>query len=260
MCKENIKLEPKYVNSNFKNELLNRLKSKVEGVCSKHGYIKHNTIELYKVAPGVVELISLAGHVVYDVYFYADVCNPLVGSIVKARVANINRFAILAEAGYVLDNEQHNVLQIIVAKHSISIQSDVDLETLKIGDDIKVEIISKKNELGEKKISAIGKVIKETKAVVERSRKGVLEDAIDNDQDEDEEVYDEETEGDGDDENEEDAEADNEDEDIENEEDETKHGGSEFFSDDDSFFSEEVEDFDADDKESSSVLSDNDIE
>ena len=98
LLSENIKLEPRYITNNFKNEIFNRLKQKVEGICSKHGYIRRGSIEIYKVRPGEVELIDLNGNVVYGVYFYADVCNPLIGMVIKsARVVNLNRFGILAD-------------------------------------------------------------------------------------------------------------------------------------------------------------------
>jgi DNA-directed RNA polymerase subunit E'/Rpb7 len=255
LCKETIKLEPKYINKEFKNEIFSRLKSKVEGVCSKHGYIKHGSVEIYKIAPGVVELASLSGHVVFDVYFYGEVCNPLIGSMLKATISNINRFGILAEAGYYVGADYQTVLEIVIAKNSVNIQSEVDLDNVKIGDEVKIEVIGKKYELGEKKISAIGRVVRDIKQT-EKAKKTPLiaEDLQDNEQEEVEEVYEEEEEESGEEEDENEEEAEEEEED-----DDTKHGGSDFFSDEDSFFSEEedVEDFeDGEDKESDASESD----
>jgi DNA-directed RNA polymerase subunit E'/Rpb7 len=165
LCRECIKLEPRSISKGFRAEILERLRSKVEGICSKHGYIKKGSVDIHKIAPGSVELISLCGNVVYDVYFHAEVCNPLLGSVVKANITNINRFGILAEAGYTDDNAYQSVIEIIIAKNSINIQSDVNLEELKIGQEIRVEIIGRKFELGEGKISAVGRVIKEVGAM-----------------------------------------------------------------------------------------------
>lgn len=165
LCRECIKLEPRSISKSFKTEILQRLRTKVEGLCSKHGYIKKDSVEIHKIAPGSVELISLCGNVVYDVYFHAEVCNPLLGSVVKANITNINRFGILAEAGYADNGSYQSVIEIIIAKNSINIQSDVNLEELKIGQEIRVEIIGRKFELGEAKISAVGRVIKEAGAV-----------------------------------------------------------------------------------------------
>ena len=159
---ERIKLEPKYITVSFKEEILNRLKQKVEGICSKHGYIRTNSVELHKVAPGCIEIVALNGGVVYDVHFHADVCNPLVGSVIKsAKVVNMNRFGILAEARIPEDRYAMSVLGIIIAKNSVNITSEIDMESIKIGDEVNVEIVGKKYNLGDKKISVIGRIVKD---------------------------------------------------------------------------------------------------
>jgi DNA-directed RNA polymerase subunit E'/Rpb7 len=149
---EKIKLEPAFISSGYKDEVLKRLKVKVEGICTKHGYIKPDSIELHKICSGRVELIGLNGNTLFDVYFFADVCNPLLGSVIKCRVSNINKFGILAEAG--------NIIEAIIAKNSVSIHSDVDLEKIRIGDEVMVEVVGKKYELNDKKISLIARIVK----------------------------------------------------------------------------------------------------
>lgn len=154
LLNDKIKIEPKYLSSDYRTSILyNKLKSSVEGICSRHGYIKENSVEIYKVSPGVVDLIGLNGYIVFDVYYYADVCNPLVGNIIKAKVINVNKFGILAEI--------EPILEIVIAKNSVNILSDsnIDLENIVPGDYINVEIIGKKFELNDKKISIIGRVV-----------------------------------------------------------------------------------------------------
>lgn len=256
LCKESIKLEPKFIN-NAKNELEKRLKTKVEGICSKHGYIKHNSIQIHKIAPGYIELSTLAGNIIYDVYFYADICNPLLGTCLKSKITNINRFGILSEAGYTHNGELITVLEIIIAKNSIHVQSEIDLDSLKIGDEIRIEIIGKKFELGEKKISAIGKAIKNVKDLSTKTDDETIiaENISDN---EDDQSNDDDSNSETDEETASDEETD--------EEVEEKHGGSEFFSDKDSFFSSEneldddINDDNDDDEISDNELSDIDIE
>ena len=154
LLKDRIKLEPRFLAKKYNLEVLKRLKDKVEGKCSKHGYIKENSIEIYKIAPGMIETASLNGIAIFEVYFYADICNPSIGSIVKGVVKNINRFGILIESPPILD--------IIVAKNSVNIQSEIDLEDIKIEQELLIEIIGKKYELGDKRISIVGRVIKDT--------------------------------------------------------------------------------------------------
>ena len=239
LCKECLKLEPRAITKNFREELLRRLRTRVEGVCSKHGYIKHGSVELYKVAPGVIELATLAGNVIYEVYFHADICNPLVGNVFTAVVANVNRFGVLADAGYTHEGKQISVLDIIVAKNSVNIQSEVDLNAVKIGDELKIEIIGKKYDLGDKKISAIGRVVKDKGS--DKSRKHACQalDVIPLTKDDDENEDDDEVQEvqEDPDEDESDVESSDEDEIEQSDEDDddeenVKNGGSDFFSED----------------------------
>lgn len=158
---DKIKLEPAFLSKRYKEEVLRRLKLKLEGICSRHGFIKPNSIEIYKVCMGKVELVSLNGNVLFDVSFYADICNPLIGSVIKSKVMNVNKFGILAEAEGVVD--------IIIAKNSVGIQSEVDLNKVRIGDEVLVEVVGKKFELNDKKIALIGRVVKDAKNIGQSS-------------------------------------------------------------------------------------------
>ena len=201
MLNDRIKIEPKYLSKSYRTYVTNRLKNSMEGVCTKHGLIKQGSIDVYKVAPGSIELIGLDGSVVFDVYYHAEVCNPLVGSIIKANVVNVNKFGILAESA--------GILEIIVAKNSVNIAHDsvVNLDTIQIGQTVTVEVVGKKFELGDKKISIVGRVVStETKVpsttmtatkklvVPDAAEDGDEEDVDDNVDEEEEEEKDEDAE------------------------------------------------------------------
>lgn len=155
LLKDRIKLEPKLLCKRYDVEILRQLKNKLEGKCSKHGYIKEDTIKIHKITPGVIELSSLCGMVIYEIYFYAEICNPIIGSIVQGVVRNTNRFGILVESPPVMD--------IIIAKNSVNILSEINLEEVKLDQILTIEIIGKKYELGDKRITVIGRAVKETK-------------------------------------------------------------------------------------------------
>jgi DNA-directed RNA polymerase subunit E'/Rpb7 len=252
LLNEKIKLEPRFLLNNFREELINRLKDKIEGKCTRHGYIRLDSIEVYKITPGMIELISLNGHIQYDIYFHADVCNPMLGSIIKAKVMKINKFGILAEAGYndPNTNEFLNILEIIIAKNSVNIISDIDLEKVNIGDSIRVEIMGKKYELNSKHISIIGKIVSEVKHknvlknqdndldIDDEDVDELIEEVDDEEEDEDEDELDE-----LDDEDEEVVEVDVDiDDEIDEDTDVKKKGGGDLFdSDNDDLFEEEEE-------------------
>lgn len=238
---EKIKLEPAFISSSYKDEVLKRLKAKVEGICTKHGYIRPDSIEIYKVCSGRVELIGLNGSTVFDVYFWADVCNPLLGSILKCRVTNINKFGILVEAG--------NIIEAIVAKNSVSIQSDVDLEKVRIGDEVMIEVVGKKYELNDKKISLIARIVR-NKDNIRTMSSLVKKNPYENDEDEEEEIRsleggdaDNEEENDkSDDEDYESEDYKSEQEDIEEEEVLSEKDDGNFFSDEDDYGKSDIDD------------------
>lgn len=179
LLNDKVKLEPKYLHKNYKQEILKRLQQKLENICTKHGFIKSNSIEIFKIKPGLVELVSLNGFIQYDVYFYAYVCNPLVGSMINCKVTNTNRFGILAETG--------SILEIIIAKNSVSILSDVNLDEVKVGDNIVIEVMGKKYELNDKKISIVGRIVKGNSST---KKKAVTNNSVTNEDDEESNVED----------------------------------------------------------------------
>jgi DNA-directed RNA polymerase subunit E'/Rpb7 len=163
---EKVKLQAMQINKNFRLTILQELQSKVEGRCTKHGFIKNKSVEIYQIHHGEVEMASLNGNMAFPVKFYAEVCNPATGSVIKCRVSNLNKFGILAEV--------KPVLEIIIAKNSASIKSDVDLDAIKIGDEILVEVVGKKYEIGDTRISVVGRVVTSPQnARIKRSIKAI---------------------------------------------------------------------------------------
>lgn len=239
LLNDRVKVEPRYLSKDYRSHVQMKLKDVMEGKCTKHGYIKDGSIELYKVAPGNIELIGLNGDIIFDVYYYADVCNPLIGNVVKAVVSNVNKFGVLADV--------NGILEIVIAKNSVNIVHDtgVDLDNIKIGDEIFVEVIGKKFELYDKKISIVGKVVSSaTQSTTKPSRKVIKEDK--EKEDDEEGIEDMVGGGDGDDEEELEEEDDGT-EAIENEEeedaDEFVKGGNEFFDSDEEDLADEEYEF-----------------
>ena len=173
-----VKLAPKYAGPKFQDVVSEKLVEKLEGICTYHGYIKKGSINILKIMPGKIENVALNGNIVYNVSFTAEVCNPLVGSIIRCRVANTNKFGILADAGFYNNTDYVNVLEVIVAKNSVNMVSDIDLEKIAIGDTIMIEVMGKKYQFNDIKISIVGRVVKDEKKknVSVQPTTGIMED------------------------------------------------------------------------------------
>uniref|UniRef100_A0A6C0BS73 S1 motif domain-containing protein n=1 Tax=viral metagenome TaxID=1070528 RepID=A0A6C0BS73_9ZZZZ len=160
---EKVKLSPKYMNKSFSQKLLTHLIEKNEGKCSKHGYIKKNSISITKISTGYIEAHSLHGFLNYHVQFKALVCNPTNGSIIKCKVINSNNFGVLCSSGIIDENNEYKaIMDIIVPKNSLNIRSDGNIDFNKIVPNqlLDVEIVGKKFEINDEKISAVGKIVK----------------------------------------------------------------------------------------------------
>ena len=104
----------------------------------------------------------------------AEICNPAQGSIIKCKVKAKNSLGVLAEGYY--DNIP--ILEIIIPKISAGIQSEINIDTINIGDEIKIEVCGKKYQLFDKHISIIGRAIKSKDEYIKNS---IVEDVDDND-------------------------------------------------------------------------------
>ena len=160
MLNDKITIKPNMLSEDMQGLLEQTLRDKYEGVCSYHGYIKPDSIKVVKYSVGHVCAFSLNGDVMYRVMYQASVCNPVIGNIIRCNVVNMNKFGILAEATTTANSAKRTtVLDVIIPKNSPAIISEMDLESIKINDEIFVEIKGKKFELNDKKISIVGRVV-----------------------------------------------------------------------------------------------------
>lgn len=155
VLKDKVNLRPSDLDGDYKNYIFHLLRSRYEGQCSRHGYIRKSSIKIRKIGMGYVQMVSLNGDVMFHVEFSADICLPIVGNIVKGTVKNMNKFGILCD----VSRDNVVVMEAIIAKNSIEIKSEINLDELKIGDVVNIEVLGRKFQLRDKKISVIGRVV-----------------------------------------------------------------------------------------------------
>ena len=158
-------LTPSEINNNFENLILDKLRINYESICSKYGYIKKNTIKIIKRSVGTLKKEHFNANIYFDVICIAEICNPAQGSIIKCKVKAKNSLGLLAEGYY--DNIP--ILQIIIPKISAGIQSEINIDTVNINDEIKIEVCGKKYQLFDKHISIIGRAIKNKNEFIKNS-------------------------------------------------------------------------------------------
>jgi len=158
-------LTPSDITKDFENTILNKLKINYENICSKYGYIKKDTIKIIKRSVGQLKKEHFNANVYFDVVCIAEICNPAQGSIIKCKVKAKNSLGVLAEGYY----DSIPILQIIIPKISAGIQSEINIDTISIGDEVKIEVCGKKYQLFDKHISIIGRAIKNKEEYIKNS-------------------------------------------------------------------------------------------
>lgn len=182
-----IKLSPKFLDANLKEHILKTLKSKYEGLCSKFGYIKSNSIRVLNIKEGVVERSTFHGYVKFNIEFSSLICNPAINSVIKCTIKNINSFGILCISGIKEDGVFNSVLNIIVPKnhHNFEISNNIEFDKLSINDNVNVEILGKKYILNNKNINVFGRIVDNNLTTIDNIMTGNNEEKNNNSSDED---------------------------------------------------------------------------
>jgi DNA-directed RNA polymerase subunit E'/Rpb7 len=161
--------------------VIEKLRKNLEGVCSRFGYIRPGSIEITKRSAGSLMKEHFNGNVRYDVVCRAEVCNPVHGTVLSAVVKNKNELGVLAEGGIDVDGRRMPILDVLIPRRSAGITSEIDLEEVGIGDEVFVEVLGKRYQLLDKKISVIARCVKEprkVRAAVAVAEEGQVEDVL----------------------------------------------------------------------------------
>lgn len=164
--KATVQLTPAELDCKYQERIYEKLRNIYEGNCTKFGFILQNSIEIVKRSCGNFIKQNFNGAIRFDVICRGMTCNPQINSSVEAVIKNKNLLGILAESSMEIENDKVPILDIIIPIKSAGIISDVNIEDLAIGDTIMVEVMGKKYQMKDKKISIIGRVITPTKEPV----------------------------------------------------------------------------------------------
>ena len=145
---ENIVVPPDKFNNNINIFLEDSLKLKNEQKCISEGYIKKDSINIYKKSLGLLKGSQFNGYINYVILYKALVCNPKTDSIIRCKVKLINN-----KLGLLCNN---GPLTIIVGKQLHNNPSLLD--EINVDDIIEVKIIESKFSLNDKEIKLLAKL------------------------------------------------------------------------------------------------------
>jgi DNA-directed RNA polymerase subunit E'/Rpb7 len=179
-----VKLRATDVGSNLREVIDERVRTQLEGVCCEHGYVRPNSLRVMDVSEGRLSRIDMARHYTFDVSVSAEVCNPVPGLRFNALIRSVNRFGALAEGGYYdPDGTLVPVVEIVVVRNPATLQNEVDIDAVRVGDEIGVEVLGRQFDLRESRISAYGRTVKSVVSSAESSRPEFADDGSGSDDD-----------------------------------------------------------------------------
>ena len=150
---EYIYLRPVDLNYKIDDIILAKLKLKVEGRCLKIGYVMPNTIKIQSRSLGMINNASFDGMTTFKITFTCDVCNPIIGQIIKCQVANIDKSQIVCY----IDAHESSPVEVYLFKQNHS--NNVEYTNLKIGDIISAKVGGSKWEYKDKQIVSIAVLV-----------------------------------------------------------------------------------------------------
>ncbi len=152
LIKKNVVVEPKYLTPQIDEYILKVLQKKYEGKCIHEGYVKEDSIVIEKKSAGLLYGSHFTGEITYTILFKAEVCNPVAGNVIEFEVQSKNQMCLRGVLG---------PMEIVIPREMV-FDNPVELKLLdsyKIGDKIKAEVIKSRYFPNSTNIRVIAKVI-----------------------------------------------------------------------------------------------------
>lgn len=147
---ERIPLTPKDLNRladiAVEDILIEKLRTKIEGRCSKHGYVVPGSLEVLSRSMGHVETGRFTGDVVYQVQSQGGVINPSDGTILQGEIIKKNKMGLYVE--------YKDAIRVLLPR-DLHIANE-EFENLQIGSIIELEIKKSRFQVNDPYILCVG--------------------------------------------------------------------------------------------------------
>ena len=150
----NLNVDSRDLNKDLNRLILHKLKEKYENVCTEHGFIIPNSIDLINRTLGKINTINNVSYISYIVRYSADIIYPSEGDELNIKVDRVNKMGVL---GYIeLDkNDFESSPLIVIVPNEYFTEDTRDINSITKNQTIKVTIIGCRIKYGNKKIQII---------------------------------------------------------------------------------------------------------
>ena len=155
----NVDIEAQNMHKDIANEIYNRLKHKIEGVCSEEGYTIRDSISVIKKELGKIVAYESKSFVRYRVTYKAKVLSPKPGDIMEMYVESINKMGLLC---YIKvkesDRSEDSPIIAIVPSDYIN-ESDYNINDINVGQKLKIRVLGSEARYLSTTIKTVGELV-----------------------------------------------------------------------------------------------------
>jgi DNA-directed RNA polymerase subunit E'/Rpb7 len=140
LFEEQVALTPKdlcHDITSFDELLTEKLRSKLEGKCSRHGYVILGTLKILSRSMGTMERGRFTGSILYFIQAEAEVLNPPEGEELQGIVIRKNKMGMYVSYNVKEGDTEAEAIRVIVPR-DLHI-GDEEFEKVEIGEQVKVQ-------------------------------------------------------------------------------------------------------------------------
>ena len=132
--------------------LAEKLQRKLEGKCSRHGYVVAGSLKVLSRSMGAMERGRFTGSILYYIQAEANVLNPPEGSHLEGVVIRKNKMGMYVS--YSVNDGENEAIRVIVPR-DLHIGDEI-FEAVEIGETVKVEIKKSRFQINDPYILSVG--------------------------------------------------------------------------------------------------------
>jgi hypothetical protein len=228
LFEEQVALTPKDMSreiTSIDSVLMDKLQNKLEGKCSRHGFVISGTLKVLSRSMGTMERGRFTGNMLFYIQAEAEVLNPPEGTELEGIVIRKNKMGMYVS--YSVNDGENEAIRVIIPR-DLHIGNEV-FDKVEIGETVRVQVKKSRFQINDPYILSIGMFLSSSgKGAAPNARKNVpVNMAEQPEQEEAEEEAEEEKEEEEEEKEEEEEEAEKEDEEEAQEEEEEQEEGEE---------------------------------
>jgi hypothetical protein len=173
LFEEQVALTPKDMSreiTSIDSVLMDKLQNKLEGKCSRHGFVISGTLKVLSRSMGTMERGRFTGNMLFYIQAEAEVLNPPEGTELEGIVIRKNKMGMYVS--YSVNDGENEAIRVIIPR-DLHIGNEV-FDKVEIGETVRVQVKKSRFQINDPYILSIGMFLSSSgKGVAPNARKNV---------------------------------------------------------------------------------------